>query len=279
MRQLVSAFILALLLAAVPAYALDVPALKGHVNDYAGMISPENAAFLESALKSFEETDSTQVVILTVPSLEGEALEDYCIKVADAWKIGESKKDNGVIFFAAKNDRRMRIEVGRGLEGVLTDLISGRIVDMVVSPRFKNGDFDGGFAEGTKAIIAVCRGEFKNDGTDAKKDGRPLQTYIIILFIVLYFAVLIISRFSKIAGGVVGALGIPLIFHFGIFALGISGLIAAVVIGFLAGLILPFMPVGGGGGGGRYHGGGSSFGGGFSGGGGGFGGGGASGGW
>ena len=123
-------------------YALDVPPLKGRVNDYADMISPEAESLLEERLKAFEESDSTQVVILTVNSLEGDALEDFTIRVAEKWKIGQTKKDNGVILFASKNDRRMRIEVGRGLEGVLTDLLSGRILDNVIRPKFRAGEFD-----------------------------------------------------------------------------------------------------------------------------------------
>ena len=121
------------------AYALDVPQLKGYVNDYANMISPQAAAQLENELKAFERSDSTQIVILTVPSLEGEVLEEYGIKVAEAWKIGWKGKDNGVISLVAKQDRKMRIEVGSGLEGKLTDLTAGRIVDLVVKPRFKEG--------------------------------------------------------------------------------------------------------------------------------------------
>lgn len=99
------------------AHALDVPKVQGYVNDYADMISPSVKAELENELKTFEQTDSTQIVILTIPSLEGEEIEDFGIKVGDTWKIGQAGKDNGIIFIVAKQDRKMRIEVGRGLEG------------------------------------------------------------------------------------------------------------------------------------------------------------------
>ncbi len=122
-------------------HALDVPKLQGYVNDYATMISPPVRAELNNELRAFEQIDSTQIVILTVPSLEGEALEDFSIKVAEAWKIGQKNKDNGVILLVAKQDRKIRIEVGRGLEGRLTDLMSGRIIDLVMKPRFKRGRF------------------------------------------------------------------------------------------------------------------------------------------
>src|SRR4030043_1833724 len=143
------------------AYAFDVPKLQGYVNDYGNMISPSVRAELENELKSFEQTDSTQIIILTIPSLEGEVMEDLSIKVAESWKIGQKNKDNGVIFLVAKQERKMRIEVGRGLEGKLTDLVSGQIIDRIVKPRFAKGDFDGGFLAATQGLIDAARGEFK----------------------------------------------------------------------------------------------------------------------
>ena len=276
-------FILAAAFAAAslsPVLALDVPELKGHVNDYGNMLSPVTSAALEAKLTAFEESDSTQVVILTVPSLDGDDLESYCIKVAEKWKIGQSKKDNGVILFASRGDKRMRIEVGRGLEGSLTDLISGRIINNIMRPKFQDGDFDGGFVAGIDAIVQVCRGEFKNDGKNGKKDS-PLSSYIVFLFIALYFAIVLSAALSKIISAGIGAVSLPALVHFAITPLGWAGLGIAAAVGAVAALIIPYIPLGGGGhhSGGR-SGSGSSFGGGrFSGGGGSFGGGGASGGW
>jgi len=122
------------------------------------MISPSAKTELEKELRSFEKTDSTQIVILTIPSLEGEVMEEFSIRVAEAWKIGQKGKDNGIIFIVAKQERKMRIEVGRGLEGRLTDLMAGRIVDLVVKPRFKREDFDGGFVAGVSSLIDATRG-------------------------------------------------------------------------------------------------------------------------
>jgi len=130
------------LMLATTAPALDVPAFKGRVNDYADMISPGAERQLEAGLAELEKTDSTQVAVLTVPSLEGDSLEDFSIRVADAWKVGQKKADNGVILLVSKNDRKIRIEVGYGLEGVLTDVLAGQIVDRVISPNFKAGNFD-----------------------------------------------------------------------------------------------------------------------------------------
>ncbi|HNX59024.1 MAG TPA: TPM domain-containing protein [Spirochaetota bacterium] len=281
MRRFIYAALL--LLGAAPAlFARDVPALSGRVNDTAGMISPQVSADLEKRLADFESSDSTQVVILTVDSLDGEPIEDFGIKVAEAWKIGQAKKDNGVIFLVSKNDRRMRIEVGRGLEGVLTDLLAGRIIDNVVAPRFKQGDYDAGFAEGTKAIIEACRGEFKNDGAVRAAAETPLSGETALIFAaVLAVVIIILSAWTRIGGGLLGAVGLPLIVNFSMIPLPLIGIVIAGVIGFILGLIIPLLPFSGGRGG--YFGGGggssSSSGGSFSGGGGSFGGGGSSGGW
>lgn len=280
MKKFLLIVISAILLLPALSYALEVPALKGRVNDYADMISPEAESLLEERLKAFENSDSTQIVILTVNSLQGDALEDFTIRAAEDWKIGQAKKDNGVILFASKNDRRMRIEVGRGLEGVLTDLLSGRILDNVMRPKFRSGDFDGGFLDGTGAIIDACRGEFKND-TPPESSSRSESSgnLPIILLVLLYIVVTAVSKFSKILSGGIGAVSLPAVIHFGLFPMGLTGIVISAITGFILALIIPYMPIGGG-----YSGGGSgrssSFGGGgFSGGGGSFGGGGSSGGW
>src|SRR5574342_289209 len=116
-------FLIVLLVLCLPlgAHSLDVPRLQGYVNDYAGMISPPARSKIEETLKAFEQSDSTQIVILTVPSLEGENIEEFGIKVGETWKIGQRGKDNGILFIVSKQERKIRIEVGYGLEGKLTD--------------------------------------------------------------------------------------------------------------------------------------------------------------
>ena len=272
------------------AYAFDVPKLQGYVNDYGNMISPAVRAQLDNELKSFEQTDSTQIIILTIPSLEGEVIEDLSIKVAELWKIGQKNKDNGVIFLVAKQERKMRIEVGRGLEGRLTDLMAGRIIDLVVKPRFKRGDFDGGFIAGVSALIDATRGEFNADGNHRpQKLDRFSQIFTFLIFggIIL----LVLGSFSRVIGGIAGAIGLPLLVYLGVFPVGLILLMILAVLGLGIGLFLPALFSSGGryksGGfwpGGGFFGpgsgsGGGNFGGGFGSGGGTFGGGGASGGW
>jgi len=206
----------------VPAHALEVPKLQGRVNDYAGMISPQTKNALEQQLKAVEQSDSTQIVIVTIPSLQGEVLEQFSIKIAEAWKIGQKGKDNGVIFLVSKNDRKMRIEVGRGLEEKITDLRAGRIIDEVIKPRFKAGDYDGGFTEGISSIIAASKGQFRAvpppqpqqkpnvplPGSFATETGPP--TFMIVLIIVIYVFIFFFGKLSKILGSGLGAFFTPL---------------------------------------------------------------------
>jgi len=270
------------------AYALDVPPLRGYVNDYANMMSSQTRAKVEGELKAFEQSDSTQLVVLTIPSLQGEALEEFSIKVAEAWKIGQKGRDNGIILLVASQERKIRIEVGRGLEGRLTDLTAGRIIDLVIKPRFKRGDYDGGFIAGVHALVDAARGEFKAEGRLAparKRQGSPIPAMLIFGAIVLFT----LGRISRILGGAAGAVGLPGIAYLTLGSSMIT-LILLGALGLLLGIFLPTLFSGrpGGGGGFFYTGGswgsggdsgGSDFGGGFGGGGGGFGGGGASGDW
>lgn len=282
----------------VPAHALDVPKLTGYVNDYGSMLSPSAKATLELELRAFEQSDSTQIVIVTIPSLQGEVLEQFSLKVAESWKIGQKGKDNGIIFLVSKDDRKLRIEVGRGLEGKLTDLMAGRIIDLVVKPRFKRGDFDSGFITGAHALIDATRGEFKTDQQAGKRRAKGSQDISRLFTFVIFFgiALLMLGSVSKYLAGAAGAIGLPAIVSMLLSPVGLIAGVVLAVIGLIVGMILPslFSSAGRGGGmwppGGGYYGGGfggggfgssgGDFGGGgFGGGGGGFGGGGASGDW
>lgn len=302
MKKLILLFVLLVCCLPVTAYSLDVPRLQGYVNDYAGMISPSAKLKIEQGLKAFEQSDSTQLVILTIPSLEGENIEEFSIKVAEAWKIGQQQKDNGIILVVSKQDRKIRVEVGRGLEGKLTDLMAGRIIDQIIKPRFKQGDFDAGFIAGASALISATRGEFKAEKRPIQRKQKGFPPFL-TFFLFLGIFILILGSLSRIVGGIAGAAGLPGLVYLSVTPLGILPIVLLALAGFGAGFFLPSLfssggrkdssrdhhrgggffygpgmgghYIGGGGGGG----GGFEGGGGFSGGGGDFGGGGASGDW
>ncbi len=268
-----------------PALALEVPPLKGRVNDYAGILAPATAHQLEAVLQNFETAESTQIVLLTVPSLDGASLEDFSLRVVEAWKLGQNKLDNGALLLIAKNDRKLRIEVGYGLEGKLTDLVSGRIIRDIITPRFKEGNFDQGVIDGISAMMAVVKGEFTAT-TNNQYQNSGADPGAIIIFLLILFSILgrMLARVPWVAAGI-GAILAPV---FGVIALGLGGLmlLALALLGFVIGLIAARMAKATGGTSGGYLGGSGGFGGGssggfggFSGGGGSFGGGGASGSW
>jgi uncharacterized protein len=142
----------------VTALALDVPKLGGRVNDYANLISPAAEARIDLTLATLEQDEGAQVVVLTIDSLDGEQLEEYSLRVAETWKLGRAEQDDGALLLIAKNDRKMRIEVGYGLEPVLTDVMSRRVLDQVLRPRFRAGDFDGGVERAVDAVDGLIRG-------------------------------------------------------------------------------------------------------------------------
>ncbi|HBG05695.1 MAG: methanol dehydrogenase [Geobacteraceae bacterium GWC2_58_44] len=290
MRKILLFLLGLVFLASLCSGAEEVPALRGYVNDYAAMLSPEAVQQLERELAAFEASDSTQIVVLTIPTLEGQVLEQYAIRVVEAWKIGQKGKDNGALLLVVKNDRKIRIEVGRGLEGKLTDLTSGRIIRNEISPAFKRGDFDTGIVAAVHAVMATVRGEYTAEPRDireGKKGANPIFTLLIFVLVASVF----LGGISKLLGGIAGAVGLPIAaaLSFSAVPLFMLGLLA--FAGFLLGLFLAFLfSVGGRGGsrgggpffggfGGGGFGGGGFGGGGFSGGGGSFGGGGASGDW
>lgn len=269
-------------LALVALAEISVPSLRGRVNDYGGMLSAATIRQLETDLAAIEQSDSTQIVVLTVDSLDGEPIETFSIRVAEAWKIGQADTDNGALLVVSKKDRKLRIEVGYGLEGRLTDLVSGQIIRNIVVPEFKKGDFDQGISQGVSAMIAAVRGEYQAPPSRASSsDGSDPVVFGILAFI---FLVSQLGRANRAIGTAAGGIMLPVIGAM-FFNGGLVLLLLLIPLGLLTGLVLSVMgaalgshlPVGHG-----YRGGGFSSGGGFggfSGGGGGFGGGGASGGW
>ena len=283
------AVVTGLLPAAVPAQQpVAVPPLTSPVTDVAGILTPEQAAALDARLRAFEQGKGSQVAVLVVPTTQPEAIEDYAIRVADAWKLGREGVDDGAILLVAVQDRRVRIEVGYGLEGALPDATANRIIDEVIVPAFRGGDYHGGISAGVDRMLRVIEGEPLPE-PERRSPAMHVPGLFEVLPFLFVFALVggsILRRlFGRVGGalatgGVVGALTWLLV---GILGLALGAGIVAFIFALLGGF-------GGGGGGSgrggwysRRHGSGwgvpGGFGGGWSGGGGGFGGGGASGSW
>ncbi len=148
-----------------------IPELWGHhVHDDAHVLAQETIDALEQRLKVYEDSTSNQIAILTVQTLDGEVLEEYSLKVAEAWKLGQKDKDNGVLLLVAVDDHKMRIEVGQGLEGVLTDAHSNRIIRNELTPNFRNSDYDAGVTAAVDAMIKSIGGEYSAEDSDDLND-------------------------------------------------------------------------------------------------------------
>ncbi|MBR1125723.1 YgcG family protein [Bradyrhizobium lablabi] len=289
-------FVLALLLGWVaPALALvAVPPLTGRVVDRTGTLSSGDVASLTQTLQDLQTRKGSQIAVLIVPTTEGEPIEQYALRVAEAWKIGRKKIDDGALLVIARNDRHLRIEVGYGLEGALTDATTKRIIDEVITPKFKSGDFAGGISAGVNRMIGVVNGEKLPAPEPAHWDGDNLFDQFNPFWIMFALAVSGILRgaLGRLvgAGATGGVLAVVAWFLFGSLTLAL----AVGVLAFIFTMLFDLVPSGGSsgaGGGGSWSSGSSrssdwssssssgSSSGGFSGGGGSFGGGGASGSW
>ncbi len=184
---------------------IEVPKLTQRVTDLAGILTAEQINALEYKLARFEDETTNQIAVLIIPSLEGEDLEDFSIRVVEKNKLGQAGKDNGVLFLIAVQDRKMRLEVGYGLEGALPDAVCDQILRNIVRPKFRQGDYYGGIDAGIDAIISATKGEFKADPRE--KTGTKVGTIlalIIIGFVLLAFFGSIISsvrHYSVHSGG------------------------------------------------------------------------------
>lgn len=274
-------FVVVAALSAASAHAREVPVLRARVTDEAGVLGSRRAA-LEERLAAYERATGHQFAVLVLRSLEGEVLESYSVRVAEAWRLGDRRRDDGLLMLVAVDDRAARIEVGYGLEGAVPDVIAGRVMREHMIPRFKNGDWAGGVEAGLDALMRAAQGEALgpapagSGGLVDRERWQPIVFFAVIaLSVLLRIPRIVRVPFAILLGGFVGFALLKSLLWAAALALGL-GLLA---------LVLPTLR-----GGGRHHrrgwvGGGTSWGGssggfgGFSGGGGGFGGGGASGRW
>jgi uncharacterized protein len=265
---------------------VPVPALAAHVTDLTGTLSAQVASNIDNRLAAFEAQKGSQIAVLIVPTTQPEEIEQFGIRVAEQWKLGRRNVDDGAILIVAKNDRRVRIEVGRGLEGALTDATSNRIIDEDITPRFKQGDFDGGIQAGVDRMIRVVSGEPLPPPPDQQwQRGRGLGHLLPLLLVGVFVVSGVLRSLLGPLGGSIATGGVVGVVTFLLSQVMLIG-IGAGIIAFLFALLRGSIPGGGIGGLGGMRGfggvggfGGGGFGGGFSGGGGGFGGGGASGSW
>jgi uncharacterized protein len=287
----------------------SIPELWGlHVHDEAHMLTQQTVDQLETQLKVYEDSTSNQIAILIISSLEGEILEEYTLKVAEKWKLGNKEKDNGALLLIAVDDHKMRIETGIGLEGVLTDAVSNRIIRNEIAPAFRKSNYDEGVIAGINAIIKAIGGEYKAEGDDDSVQTQDLTLGEKLGIGAIIFGVLGIFTFIGLfAPGCAGwFLYVFLIPFYAIFPMVVFGTGAGLTILIIYAIAFPILKMffgktafgkklskgmgnrtGGGGwtsGGGWFGGGGGGWssgggGGGFSGGGGSFGGGGSSGSW
>ncbi|MDD5259445.1 MAG: TPM domain-containing protein [bacterium] len=175
------------------ALALEVPEKPiSRVNDNAGMFSSQTVMEMSQNLGDFEAQKGIQIVVATFPSLEGDNLEDFSIRLAEKWKIGQKGKDNGVIIVIFKNDRKIRIEVGYGLEAVLTDAICSQIIAQNIGPNFKRENYDAGIKEAIIAILNTLNEERSGHGKKSTQDSSGTKTNKIFAFFFLVLIIIII---------------------------------------------------------------------------------------
>ncbi len=284
--------LLALLLCGTAQAEVDVPPLKQRVTDLTATLDATQIQALDARLTAFESAKGSQIAVLLVPTTQPETIEQFGIRVADAWKLGRKGVDDGVLLLIAKDDRKLRIEVGYGLEGALNDATAKRIVAEIITPYFKHGEFHAGIEAGVGAIIKVVEGEPlpAPDQPAAPRSGSDaggFETLLVAGFFIFMLGNIVLRQLlgrlpsGLIVGGLIGALAWVMLFS-------LAWAIAAGLVAFLFSLMFGLSSRGshfpsgwsGGSGGGWSSGGGfGGGGGGFSGGGGSFGGGGASGGW
>jgi uncharacterized protein len=215
-----------------------VPPLVGRVVDQTATLSSGDVDALQQTIRAFEASKGSQIAVLMVPTTQPETIEQYSIRVAEAWKIGRKKYDDGVLLVVAKNDRKLRIEVGYGLEGALTDVTSKRIIDEIITPGFRRGDFAGGISLGVKTMMGIIEGE-KLPPPPPPPSPPPQQygsnwltSHIDPGF--LFFGIIVLAgALRALLGRLIGAIGtggvVGLLAWFAIGSLGAS-LIAAIIV-------------------------------------------------
>ena len=192
-----------LLFAVVLAYGITFPKLTGRVVDEAGILSSTTKAKLNTILKNAEQNSTNQVVVVTLKSLQGNDIAQYGYQLGRAWGIGQKKSNNGVLLIVAPNERKVRIEVGYGLEGTLTDALSSVIIQNDILPYFKRGDYDSGVLNGVKAILAVLKGAYKKNQKVSKKDNFAPLIFFAFIFFIVFAQSMFLKKYRKITSKII----------------------------------------------------------------------------
>lgn len=219
-----------------------VPPLTARVTDLTGTLTAEQKSTLEQRLAAFEARKGSQVAVLMLPSTKPEEIEQYALRVGEAWKIGRKGTDDGVILVVAKDDRRLRIEVGYGLEGAISDAVAKRVISETITPKFKTGDFYGGISDGVDRITRLIDGEKlppptgssspSSRGSSGGKD--PMDYLVFAFFFVLIGGAILRAMFGRFGGAVLtgGAMGLM-----GFFLFGVTIALVAAIAGFILSLL------------------------------------------
>jgi uncharacterized protein len=210
MRRWLILILLCLLPILAAAEEVAVPALSAHVTDLTGTLTAEQRSTLEARLQALETQKGSQIAVLLVPTTQPETIEEYSIRVVDQWKLGRKKVDDGVLLLIAKSDRKLRIEVGYGLEGALPDAIAKHIIAEDITPHLKQGDFYGGIVAGITRIDAVIQGEALPPPRQTGNDNAPIESYLPFLIFGALISGAILRRIlgtlpgAVVNGGLIG---------------------------------------------------------------------------
>ena len=191
-NRTLTALVLTVLFCTFPAFTANVPALKGRVNDYAKIIRDSDEREIEEYLAGIEQSSGIQIAVLTMPSLDGDDISTFGLKVADKWKLGDKDKDNGAILIVAYAEHDLRIEVGDGLEGSLTDAKCGLILRNVIVPEFKNGNYSAGIKKGVQNMGAIAIGDESavsrsvREGDSNNSESGFVPIFICVIWLIIF---------------------------------------------------------------------------------------------
>lgn len=188
LKKFILLYSLLLFFSSVGLAEVAIPPLRAHITDTAGLLSPQMRQQLEFQLNEFEQTKGSQVTVLTINTTEGEAIEQFSIRVAESWKIGRKKIDDGAILVIAKADRKLRIEVGYGLEGILPDATCKQIIENFITPQFRAGNYEGGIQAGVTAILTKLSGEELPPPQVSKQEDNVWMVFAIIICWLLFIS-------------------------------------------------------------------------------------------